>query len=246
MAKSIFITGGTSGIGLAVAKVYKDRGFRVAICGRNQEVLNEYSSVYEVFKVDVTNLSQVEFAIKNFAEGGLDIVYANAGIGYEHKKRLPDFDRARQIVDININGVLNTFEVATNIFLENGHGHLVATASIAGFNGLPGVPAYSGSKSAIIKICESLRLDLKHRNINVTCVCPGFVDTPLTKKNPHSMPFLTSPEDIALKIYEGVDKNKRNILYPRLFARVVLLLSFLPRVLYDKIVSKPSLDYSKE
>ncbi len=246
MPKSIFITGGTSGIGLAVAKLYKSRGFRVGICGRNKEVLSQYAGEFEVFEVEVTNLSQVELAIETFAKGGLDIVYANAGVGYEHKSRLPDFKRAREIIDININGVLNTFEVATKIFLENGSGALVATASVAGFNGLPGVPAYSGSKAAIIKICESLRLDLRSRNIAVTCVCPGFIDTPLTQKNPHSMPFLTSPESMAIKIYEGVEKKKRNILYPTLFARVVLLLSFMPRALYDKIITKRSLDYSKE
>jgi short-subunit dehydrogenase len=141
--------------------------------------------------------------------------------------------------------VLNTFEIATKIFLKNGSGHLVATASVAGFNGLPGVPAYSGSKAAIIKICESLRLDLKQSNINVTCISPGFIDTPLTQKNPHSMPFLTSSDDMAKKIYEGVEKKRRNILYPRVFARVVLILSFLPRCLYDKVISKKSLNYSK-
>jgi short-subunit dehydrogenase len=246
VAKSIFITGGTSGIGLASAREFKANGYRVGICGRNQEALSSLESEFETFRVDVTNLDQVYQAVEEFSKDGLDIIFANAGIGYEHKSRDPNFERARQIIDININGTLNTFESAMRHFYEKGSGHLVATASIAGLNGLPGVPAYSGSKSAIIKICESLRIDLKERNINVTCINPGFIDTPLTQKNNHSMPFLASSEDMAKAIVKGVENQKDTVYFPKLFSCAVLFLSILPRKLYSKIITRKSLNYSKK
>ena len=243
--KSIFITGGTSGIGLTCAKIFKQEGYRVGVCGRNEEVLDSLSKEFKTYKVDVTDLVQISNAIKDFSRDGLDVVYANAGIGYEHKTKKPNFEKAREIIDVNINGTLNTFEAALEYFEQQGFGHLVATGSVAGLNGLPGVCAYSGSKSAIIKICESLRIDLEDQNIHITCINPGFIDTPLTQKNPHSMPFLTSAEDLAKEIFKGVEKKKDTIYFPRLFSSLVLILSLLPRKIYKKIIKTKSLNYSK-
>lgn len=245
MPKSIFITGGTSGIGLATARKYKSEGYRVGVCGRNQEVLDSLKDEFQVYKVDVVNLADVKKAIEDFATDGLDIVIANAEIGYSNKKDTPDFDMARKIMDINVTGVFNTFEVATEIFLKQRSGHLVGVASLAGLNGLPGVPAYSGSKAAVIKICESLNIDLRKFGINVTCINPGFIDTPLTQKNKHPMPFLATADDMANAIFNGVKKKKANVYYPRLFSGVVLTLSFLPRILYRYIISGGKYNYTK-
>jgi short-subunit dehydrogenase len=244
--KSIFISGGNSGIGLATAKKYKAEGYRVGICGRNEATLDPLKEEFEVFKVDVTDLEQVKKAVNEFSSNGLDIMFANAGVGYAHKAQRPDFNQARQIFDININGVLNMFEVATEIFYKQGHGHLAATASIAGLNGLPGVSAYSGSKSAIIRVCESLRIDLKQFNINVSCVCPGFIDTPLTQKNAHSMPFLMNVDEAAVEIYYGIARNKDNIYFPKMFSGIVRVLGLLPRSIYRMIISSDKFNYSKK
>jgi short-subunit dehydrogenase len=138
------------------------------------------------------------------------------------------------------------FDVATEIFYKQGYGHLVATASIAGLNGLPGVSAYSGSKSAIIKMCESLRIDLKQFNINVTCVCPGFIDTPLTQKNAHSMPFLMNVDEAAVEIFYGIARNKDNIYFPKMFSSIVRVLGLLPRSIYRLIMSSKKFNYSKK
>lgn len=244
--KSIFITGGNSGIGLATARKYKAEGYRVGICGRNEETLNPLKGEFEVYKVDVTNLDEVRAAINEFAQGGLDILFANAGIGYANKTQRPDFQMSKKIFDINVNGTLNAFDVATQIFYKQGYGHLVATASIAGLNGLPGVSAYSGSKSAIIKMCESFRMDLKQFNINVTCVSPGFIDTPLTQKNPHPMPFLMNVDEAATEIYYGVARNKDNLYFPKMFSTIVRLLGLLPRPIYRRIMNSKKFNYSKK
>ena len=246
MTQSIFITGGTSGIGLACADEFKSRGYRVGVCGRNTEVLDSLKEKFETFKVDVTDKKQIAEAVNSFSQKGLDIIFANAGIGYDNKTTKPDFDRARKIIDVNINGVLNTLEPSLDFFYTKGSGHIVVTGSIAGLNGLPGVSAYSGSKAAIIKICESLSLDLKDKNINVTCVNPGFIDTPLTQKNNHSMPFLASSKDTAIAIANGIEAKKSSIYFPRFFSGVVQLLSMMPRAVYKYIISKRSFNYSNK
>ena len=244
--KSIFISGGNSGIGLATAKKYKAEGYRVGICGRNATTLDPLIDEFQVYQLDVANFDEVKKAVNDFAKDGLDIMFANAGVGYAHKTQKPDFNQSRKIFDININGVLNMFDVATQIFYKQGHGHLAATASIAGLNGLPGVSAYSGSKAAIIRMCESLKIDLKQFNINVTCVCPGFIDTPLTQKNSHSMPFLMNVDEAAVEIYYGIARNKDNIYFPKMFSIIVRLLGLLPRSIYRMIISSKKFNYSKK
>lgn len=243
--RSIFITGGSSGIGLYVAKKYLEEGYRVGICGRSDEKLSQVGKNIKTYRVDVRSFEEVKYAIEDFAKEGLDIVIANAGKSYTNKSRIPDFKIAREIIDINLNGVINVFEVATEIFLRQGHGHLVATSSVAGLNGLPGVSAYSASKSAVLKLCESLRIDLKENNIKVSCICPGFVDTPLTQVNPHPMPFMISPEFAATEIFYGIAKNKGVIYFPFFFSLLVRILSILPRALYSRIMSIPAINYSK-
>ncbi len=249
MNKSILITGGSSGIGLATAIKFRKEGWRVGICARSSEVLAklEHRYGFEVYTLDVRDKVACDKAVRDFhKKGGLDIVFANAGRSYVHKARIPDFDVAREVIDINLMGVINVFEPATELFLKQKSGHLAATASVAGLNGLPGVSAYSGSKSAVIKICESLALDLKEDGIAATSVIPGFVDTPLTQVNPHPMPFMIKADLAGEKIYNGLIKRKIRISFPFFFSSVVRLLSILPRPLYAFIMGIKIFNYSKE
>ena len=249
MKKSIFITGGSSGIGLATALKFQKMGWRVGISARSLEQLTLLQKKYnvEIYSLDVRDRDAVSKAIYDFHQkGGLDIVLANAGRSYVHKARIPDFKVAREIIDINLHGVINVFEAATEIFLAQKSGHLVATSSIAGLNGLPGVSAYSGSKSAVIKICESLAIDLKRENIAVTCICPGFVDTPLTQVNPHPMPHMIDAQTAAHRIYQGIMQKKLIVYFPFLFTLMVRLLSVLPRSIYIFIMGIKIFNYAKE
>lgn len=245
---SVFITGGSSGLGLELAKLYKSKGYRVGICARRESVLNKLSKEngLETYVVDVSNRDQVFEAITDFSKNGLDIVIANAGKSYENKTRLPNFQTARELIDINLIGVLNTFEAALEKMIKQKSGHLVAISSIAALNGLPGVSAYSATKAAVGKICESFSLDLKNENINVTCVYPGFIDTPLTQKNPHPMPSMIGVEEAAKKVYQGVKRKKLRVFFPFKFTLMVRILSVLPRRVYLKIMSMERFNYSVE
>ena len=247
---NIFITGGTTGIGLSLAKLYLEEGHRVGICARNldkfpAEIKNKYKEL-KCYQVDVVNREELRAAIFDFANGDLDMIFANAGRSVGVKSKTPQFSVANDIIDINVKGVLNTFEFALELMLPRKKGHLVATASVAGFMGLPGAGAYSASKAAVLKLCESYAIDLKHSGIYVTAIAPGFVDTPLTRQNNHKMPFLMSSDKAAKLIKRALEKKKALYVFPLLMRIIVAILEKMPRSWYRRLMGLKILNYSSE
>ena len=247
---NVFITGGTSGLGLALAAHYLNARHRVGVCGRDLNKLpNEISSKYkklEAFEVDVTERKKMSEIITQFAESGLDLIIANAGISDGNKHKTPDFERGHKIMATNVQGVLNTVEPAINIFTKQNSGHIVLMSSVAAFMGLPGSSFYCASKAAVFRLGESLTLDLKKENIHVTTLCPGFVDTPLTRKNKHSMPFIISDELAVKKMTKAIEAKKVLYLFPWKMALTVTLLNKIPRPLYRFLMELPFVNYGKK
>lgn len=249
--KSVFITGGTTGIGAELAKHYVEKGWKVGVCGRDKQKFEEsfthQRESISFYAVDVANRDELKNAIKEFSGLiGLDLLIANAGIGYKFKTKVPDFEFSYKMVHVNLLGVMYAFEAALDVMIPRSKGQLVAVASIAGYNGLPGVSAYSATKSAVQKYCESLHLDLRQFNIHVTTVNPGFVDTPLTKSNHHPMPFLMDAPKAAKLIARAIEKKKMTYHFPFLFAGIVRLIGILPRTWYRFLFSLKMFNYSKE
>jgi short-subunit dehydrogenase len=249
--KAVFITGGTTGMGMELAKLYAKRGWKVGVCGRDSQKFDEnfqsYKENVEFYCVDVTDREALKSAINSFSKTiGLDLLIANAGIAYRHKTKIPDFDYSYRMVQVNLLGVMHAFEAGMDIMVPRGKGQLVAMASVAGYNGLPGVSAYSATKAAVLKYCESLHLDLRRFGINVTVICPGFVDTPLTQVNDHPMPFLTPAPVAAAKIIKAIDKKKMIYAFPFFFALMVRFLSILPRTWYRALMGVKLINYSKD
>ena len=248
--KSVFITGGTTGIGLELAKIYVNKGWRVGVCGRDrskfEENFNKNSQNVIFYQVDVSSRDEIKAGILNFSQvSGVDLVIANAGVSYNSKTKVPDFDWSYKMVHINLLGVMYTFEAALDLMIPRGKGHIVAISSIAGYNGLPGVSAYSATKAAVQKYCESLHLDLKQFNIHVTAICPGFVETPLTAKNPHSMPFIVKAPKAAELIVRAIEKKKMVYAFPFLLAGIVRFLGILPRTWYRAFMKIKYFNYSR-
>jgi NAD(P)-dependent dehydrogenase (short-subunit alcohol dehydrogenase family) len=243
---NIFITGGTTGIGLALAKLYLSEGHRVGICGRDlSKLTEEYPNLF-CYKVDVTNRDELHAAVKEFSKGELDIIIANAGRSVGAKTQIPNAILSSQVIDINVKGVLNTFDIGLELMLHKRKGHLVATASVAGFVGLPGAAAYSASKAAVLKLCESYAIDFKPLGISVTAIAPGFIDTPLTKQNPHSMPFIMSAEKGAMLIKRAIEKKKVLYIFPLPMKIIITILDKMPRCLYRFIMSIKFFNYSQK
>jgi short-subunit dehydrogenase len=248
--KSIFITGATSGIGLALAKLYAKQGWRVGVMGRDGTKISDWlksEKNVEFFEVDVTNREDVKKAVANFSSRtGIDIIVANAGIAYKHKSKMPDFDYSIKIVHVNLLGVMYTVEAALPFMVKQNSGHIVLVSSIAGYNGLPGVSIYGATKAAVTSMGESLALDMKKFNIHTTVICPGFINTPLTQVNPHPMPFMISAELAAQKIQYAIVKKKPLYCFPFVFTTIVRFLGILPRCIYRYLISLKMFNYSKD
>jgi short-subunit dehydrogenase len=249
--KAVFITGGTTGIGMELAKLYAERGWKVGVCGRDKQKFEDSFQMgrenVTYYSVDVANRQDLKASIADFSKTiGLDLLIANAGIGYKFKTKVPDFEWSYRMVHVNLLGVMYAFEAALDVMIPRSKGHIVAISSVAGYNGLPGVSAYSATKAAVQKYCESLHLDLRQFNIDVTSICPGFVETPLTSTNQHPMPFLVKAPDAARKIAHAIDKKKMTYAFPFFFSTIVRLLSMLPRTWYRAIMTFKSVNYSKD
>ncbi|MBD63600.1 MAG: hypothetical protein CME62_00200 [Halobacteriovoraceae bacterium] len=248
MSLSIFITGGTSGIGKALAEYYLEQGHRVAVCGRDETKFSFLKTQENIsyYQVNVVNRDEIYNAVYDFHQkGGLDLIVASAGVGFSRKTKIPDFQRSRDIVNINLLGVINTFEPAIEIMTKQKSGHLVAISSVASLCGFPGVSAYSAAKAGVNKLCEGYAVDLREYNIDVTTIAPGFVDTPLTKTNHHPMPFLTDIDVARDKIVKAIESKKAFFVFPFFFGVMLRFLSIIPRGLYLKMMKLFKFKYAK-
>jgi NAD(P)-dependent dehydrogenase (short-subunit alcohol dehydrogenase family) len=239
---NIFITGGTSGLGLALAQQYILDGHRVGICGRDlgklPARLTEHA-LFSSYKADVVDKEGLFDAMERFSgDIGLDLVIANAGRSVGTKPSIPDFELGREVMRVNVIGVMNTFEKAMEIMLPKKSGHMVAISSVAGLVGLPRAGAYCASKAAVIKLCESMSVDLAVHGINVSAILPGFIDTPLTEINAHPMPFLMSAEKAAKITAKAIEDKKVYFIFPRPMKFLILLLEKMPRFLYRWIIKR--------
>ena len=238
--KHIFITGGTSGIGLSLAEAYLKEGHHVGICGRDLSKIPEYMKdqypFMHAYELDITDRNKVNEIIINFSKGRLDLVIANAGIASFKGNEIPDFDNVFGVINPNVLGVMSTIEASLKVMLPNHHGHIVVMSSVAGEIGLPRVGQYSASKAAVTKYCEALAIDLKKYNITISTILPGFIDTPLTKVNTHYMPFLMSSEKATRLIKKSIDNKKIRYVFPLRMKCLVYVLSIMPRGMYRQLM----------
>ncbi|TNE98722.1 MAG: SDR family NAD(P)-dependent oxidoreductase [Deltaproteobacteria bacterium] len=249
VAKSIFITGGTTGIGFDLARLYLEEGCRVAVTGRSLSKLpsgarEKYPNLV-AYELDVQDKEGMENAINDFAKSGLDVVVANAGRSVGEKNDIPDFVGGSDVIQTNVQGVLNTFGPSLKIMIPQRSGQIVGIASVAAFVGLPGASFYCASKAAVEKMMETWAIDLKQFNVASTCICPGFIDTPLTQQNKHPMPFIMPAEKGARLIKNAIDKRKSLYIFPWQMKCVITILNKMPRWLYRLIMGSSVGNYRR-
>ena len=172
-------------------------------------------------------------------QGLPDVVIANAGISHgvltEAPEDLPVF---RAVLETNVLGIVYTFHPFLKAMRERRQGVLVGVASIAGFRGLPGSGAYSASKAAAISYLESLRVELHGSGVAVVTICPGYVATPLTARNPYRMPFLLDPDVAARRVARAIAARRRFCVVPWQMAIAGRVFALLPRPLYDRMLAR--------
>ena len=164
---------------------------------------------------------------------------ANAGIstgtGGEY---IEDIGKLRRLLEVNVIGMAATLAAFAPAMRRAGRGTLVCVASVAGFRGIAGNGAYSASKAAARIWAESLRAELYGSGVSVVCICPGYVDTPLTRVNPFRMPFLLSPDEAAPRIARAIAARRRLAVVPWQMALVSIVLRAMPGWLYDRLASR--------
>lgn len=194
----------------------------------------------ETYAGDVRDAADLARAGADFIarHGVPDIVIGNAGVSRgtltQHAEDLGAF---RAVFDTNVLGLVHTFHPFLAPMLAARHGALVGIASVAGFRGIPGSGAYSGSKAAAIAYLESLRVELSRSGVDVITICPGYIATPLTAKNPYRMPFLMTADDAAERIAAAIARRKRFAVVPWQMAIAGRLLRVLPRWIYDRALA---------
>ena len=242
--KTIWITGGSTGIGKALALKFANEGWNVAISARRENLLKEISDKNENihgFPLDVTDkikCMKVFEQIKNKFKT-IDICFFSTGTWNPKKEKDIDIEQIEDVFKVNFFGTLNSIKTVEEYFKNKKEGIITIVSSIAGYRGLPNSTGYGPSKSALNNLAESLYFDFKRSNVRVCLVSPGFIKTPMTDKNDFKMPFLKTTEYAAEKIYDGlINKNIFEIHFPKSLTLILKILSFLPSKIYFGLVGK--------
>jgi len=246
-APLVFITGASSGIGQALALHYYQAGWRLALVARRGDVIDAWaaeqgleSGRWARYHADVAVIDSIVAASREClaAQGLPELVIANAGIsvGIDTADRA-DLDVLAQSFAVNTIGIAATFHAFVEPMRERGSGTLVGIASVAGIRGLPGHGAYCGSKAAAIAYCESLRGEMRGSGVRVVTLCPGYVDTPLTRENRYGMPFLMQPQDFAVRAASAIRAGAALRVIPWQMGIVARVLRLLPAWLFDRLLA---------
>jgi NAD(P)-dependent dehydrogenase (short-subunit alcohol dehydrogenase family) len=193
------------------------------------------------YAIDITDVPALEQAAADFVArfGAPDLVIANAGVGVgTHGDDLADIDKLRRVLDINVAGLAATLAAFAPAMRLAGCGTLAGIASVAGFRGLAGNGAYCASKAAAIIWMESLRAELHGSGVSVVCICPGYIDTPMTRVNRYRMPFLLPADEAARRIARAIAARRRLAVIPWQMALVSILLRLMPGWLYDRLAAR--------
>lgn len=245
MGRRVFLTGASSGIGEALARLYAAQGATLGLLARRAEALAQLqgslATQTQAYAVDVRDAQAVRRAADDFMarHGVPDLVIANAGIGYGTLTEYPeDLAVFRDILDTNVMGLVHTIQPFLAPMREQRRGSLVGIASVAGYRGLPGNGAYCASKAAAITYLESLRVESRGTGVRVVTVCPGYIDTPLTARNPFPMPFLLSADAFAQRMERALTRGTAHMVIPWQMSLVARLLTVLPNALFDAALAR--------
>ncbi len=244
----VFITGASSGIGQALALRFYAAGYRLALVARRSDECERWAAGagidvtrFAVYTADVRDVDAIVAAGQACfeAQGLPDVVIANAGISIGmDTAEFADLEVMRATYETNNLGMAATFHPFVAAMRERRAGTLVGIASVAGIRGIPGHGAYSSSKAAAIAYCEALRGELRPFGVKVVTIAPGYIDTPLTRGNPYSMPFLMSADDFAERAFRAIEAGARWRVIPWQMGIVVHLLRVMPNALFDRLLAR--------
>lgn len=226
---------------------FHDAGYRLALVARRTAEMETWThankidaSRYRIYGADVAQIGAMATtgAACIAAQGLPDVVVANAGIsiGVDTAER-SDLDVMAQTFAVNNVGLAATFHPFVAAMTARGSGRLVGIASVAGIRGLPGHGAYCASKAGVIAYCESLRGETRASGVKVVTLCPGYIDTPLTRGNRYGMPFLMQANAFADRAFKAIEAGNSFRTIPWQMGAVAKIMRVIPDALFDRLMS---------
>jgi short-subunit dehydrogenase len=241
----VFLTGASSGIGEALARHYAREGATLGLVARRGEALEKLRDTLgvpvETYACDVRDAPAMNAAAAAFIarHGAPDVVIANAGISIGNlTDHAEDVSAFRDILEVNVLGMVNTFHPFMATLRERRSGSLVGIASVAGLRGLPGATAYSASKAAAIRYLEGLRVELRGSGVRVVTILPGYIATEMTRRNPYRMPFIIPADDAARRFARVIASGRSYAVVPWPMAIVGRILGVLPNFAFDRLFAR--------
>lgn len=242
--RSIVITGASSGLGAALARELAASGITLWLTGRDRDRLESVSfqcekkgAIAHIYVLDVLDRDKCArelLAIDD--QSPIDLVFANAGIAH-HEPGLEGLANQR-VRQTTIDGVHNTIDPLLPRFLERGRGQIALMSSLAGWMPQPSAIVYSSSRAYIRFLGSGLRSAFHDTGVRVNVICPGFVDTPLTRRNTFNMPFMMSAEKAAKRIINGLQKDQAIIAFPWQLHFLTRLVALLPLQLQQALLRR--------
>jgi short-subunit dehydrogenase len=236
--QKVIIIGATSGIGRQLAILYAQQGWQVGITGRRSYLLEELCNAYPgkmiAAVMDVT-AADAAAALEQLIQqmGGMNLLIYNSGFGDTSEQLNPQVEQQTTLT--NVNGFLAIINFAYNWFLDKPTGHIAATSSIASIRGNSFAPAYSASKAYMSTYMEGLLIKIKKqkRNIYLTDIQPGFVDTKMAKGNGRF--WVATPEKAARQIVTAIHKKRFRVYITRRWWLIAQIMKWLPDFVYHRI-----------
>jgi short-subunit dehydrogenase len=252
--KVVLITGGSSGIGKALARVFGNAGYQTIITGRNEQTLEETATELERNKINVhtivadaslesDNKRAIEEVIDKYDR--LDILINNAGISMRALFQELNLEVFKKVMDINFMGSVYATKYALPYILKS-KGSIIAISSINGHRGTPARTAYTASKYAMNGFFEALRTEVMKQGVHVLVVSPGFTTSNIRNKaltsdgkiqgeSPRDEQKMMSAEEVAENVFKAMKKGKRDLILTGQGKLAVWLNKFIPTIM-DRIV----------
>ncbi len=237
----VWITGASSGLGAALAREYAQHGAQVLLTARPSERLDaivaELGPAARACPADVTDADQLAAAVDALlADGGPpDLAIFNAGTYTPMGLDDLDSDAIARLFALNVFAVARGIELLAPHLRRAGRGHVAVVGSVAGDIGLPYAGAYSASKAALERLCQSLRPEFDRAGLTLSLIAPGFVRTPLTDRNDFPMPFLIEADAAARIVRRKLARGRFEIRFPLAMSLTMRLLAALPNALSTRL-----------
>jgi short-subunit dehydrogenase len=247
-AKTILITGASSGIGAALARAYAAPGNRLVLWGRSEERLNATAEECRARGADIEtacfDLAELNQIVENLeaadTRNPFDLVIFNAGLGGSLPRDCvaQDVYAAEKMVGVNFTAPVVGANLVAERMAKRGRGRIVFIGSIAESFPLPMAPLYAGTKAGLARFAEAFELRLAKYGVLVTLVSPGFVDTPMSRSLKEPRPFLIGADAAAAIIARKVECGARRIVVPWQFAVIRAASGFVPRAIIRAVLAR--------